>query len=576
MADVFVSYSRKNQDFAKRLIDSLNSNEKSAWIDWEAIPRTAPNWWNEIKAGIEAADNFMFIISNDSMASIFCNLELDYAFELKKRIIPIVYLDVEIRSVFASVADFIPDLSTQERLGNRDPLVITRDNWRKISRINWCFLRDSDEFEQGFSSLLASIQSDLEYVKAHTKYVVRAIEWEQELRDDDLLLVGSEIDRAEDWLRKAETFARAPMDKGAGREKVANPLPSEIQRRYIQTSRERADHNTKKTRQSEQMIQGLSMISSAMSETTGIGEICKAILDVLSQIIEYDRGSIQVIVNNHRAMAAYKGFEFREGEFLLRPVFEDSLVTEILKSNRITIISDTRDNENWVSNDTTRDERSWIGVPLYYRTEAVGLITISHHKEGVYPDEVRTVIEPFAYQAAIALHSARLQEELWKTSNFLRFVHDFTLEMLQSSDTGSILSRLVEVARQHTQADGVVVYIFDRESEAFSTKSVYSEPSSVDAWLPNINTSKSAVSMVAELKKVIWIEDIAKSEHFDTSWYDKGIRSAVCLPLLAHNQILGVLFVFWKDIAVFNEMDVEVLSTIATYSAITLKADNTW
>lgn len=27
--------------------------------------------------------------------------------------------------------------------------------------------------------------------------------------------------------------------------------------------------------------------------------------------------------------------------------------------------------------------------------------------------------------------------------------------------TGSILSRLVEVARQHTQADGVVVYIFD-------------------------------------------------------------------------------------------------------------------
>jgi hypothetical protein len=43
MSDVFISYSRKNSAFARRLIDKLNLTGKDAWVDWEGIPLTAPN-----------------------------------------------------------------------------------------------------------------------------------------------------------------------------------------------------------------------------------------------------------------------------------------------------------------------------------------------------------------------------------------------------------------------------------------------------------------------------------------------------------------------------------------------------
>ena len=86
MSDVFISYSRHNSDFARRLIDKLILRGKDAWVDWEGIPLTSPNWWMEIKAGVEAADSFVFIMSPDSMASVVCNMELDYALELHKRI----------------------------------------------------------------------------------------------------------------------------------------------------------------------------------------------------------------------------------------------------------------------------------------------------------------------------------------------------------------------------------------------------------------------------------------------------------------------------------------------------------
>jgi len=168
-SDVFISYSRKNSEFARKLIDRLTLKGKDAWVDWEGIPLTSPNWWNEIKQGIEQADSFLFIVSPASMASVVCNMELDYAYALNKRVIPLIYEDVESRDSFASIADFKPDEAMTERLGGKDPLLIARDNWNQLSHINWIFFRADDDFDDVFEKLVETVETDLSYVKAHTR-----------------------------------------------------------------------------------------------------------------------------------------------------------------------------------------------------------------------------------------------------------------------------------------------------------------------------------------------------------------------------------------------------------------------
>ena len=136
MNDIFISYSRRNIDFARKIINRLMTYNKDVWIDWEGIPLSAPNWWEEIKAGIESADSFIFIISPDSMASVVCNMELDYALELGKRVIPIVYQDVQREDTFASMADYQPDEAMQQRLAGQSPIELASKNWTQISHIN--------------------------------------------------------------------------------------------------------------------------------------------------------------------------------------------------------------------------------------------------------------------------------------------------------------------------------------------------------------------------------------------------------------------------------------------------------
>ena len=66
MADVFISYSRKDSDFVHRLHDRLAAEGKDVWIDWEDIPPVA-EWFGEISAAIEGADTFIFVLSPESV-----------------------------------------------------------------------------------------------------------------------------------------------------------------------------------------------------------------------------------------------------------------------------------------------------------------------------------------------------------------------------------------------------------------------------------------------------------------------------------------------------------------------------
>ncbi|HEY5730298.1 MAG TPA: toll/interleukin-1 receptor domain-containing protein, partial [Anaerolineales bacterium] len=75
MAKVFISYSRKDTEFAKKLTGELQKSDYDFWIDWEGIPHTV-DWWREIEKGIEEADIFLFIISPDSATSKICGQEI--------------------------------------------------------------------------------------------------------------------------------------------------------------------------------------------------------------------------------------------------------------------------------------------------------------------------------------------------------------------------------------------------------------------------------------------------------------------------------------------------------------------
>ncbi|NEO97390.1 MAG: TIR domain-containing protein [Symploca sp. SIO2E9] len=194
--DVFISYSRADSDFARNLNDNLQIQGKTTWFDQESIA-SGTDFQQEIYRGIKACDNFLFILSPRSVNSPYCASEVEYAASLNKRFMTVLHREV-------NTASLHPELA----------------------KVQWIdFNHHQRDFNANFNKLLITIDTDREHVHRHTKWLQRALEWEQQGKDKDLLLRGSELYRAQSWLQGAEQNKKQPN-------------PTNLQKEFINNSRE--------------------------------------------------------------------------------------------------------------------------------------------------------------------------------------------------------------------------------------------------------------------------------------------------------------------------------------------------
>lgn len=195
MNDVFISYSRRDKEFIQKLYEALTAANKAVWADWDSIP-AASDWFAEIKQGIEETDSVIFVLSPEWIKSKECRKEMNYALEMGKRLFPILYIPV-------------------------DP----KDVPTELSKINWVNMRDTDDFDKAIQTLCDAMDTDLGWIKLHTRIQVRALEWEKKNRSASFALRGEDLTEGEQFIAS-----------GANK----NPVPTQLQSEYILESRKDA------------------------------------------------------------------------------------------------------------------------------------------------------------------------------------------------------------------------------------------------------------------------------------------------------------------------------------------------
>ncbi|MEM1171574.1 MAG: TIR domain-containing protein, partial [Cyanobacteria bacterium P01_H01_bin.35] len=227
--DVFVSYSRADSDFARQLNEALQTQGKTTWFDQESIA-TGTDFKQEINRGIEKSDNFLFIISPESVNSPFCADEVEYAKCLNKRFVTVLHRKVD-------TAKLHPELA----------------------KVQWLdFHRYGGDFYANFSELVRTLDTDREYVREHTKMSQKALEWQRDNKNIDLLLRESKYVKASEWLQFAETHSKQP------------PVTEEI-KEFILESKELVEkEHRQKQWQRQRTIVGMAVFSLIISGVAAV------------------------------------------------------------------------------------------------------------------------------------------------------------------------------------------------------------------------------------------------------------------------------------------------------------------
>ncbi len=169
--DVFISYKRTDKEFVVRVDESLRVHGYEAWVDWEDIPPGVDDFRTEIESGILHATSCILVLSPEYLESEYCMAELNTAVKLGKRLIPIVFREVDPRKTPAEIA-----------------------------HINWIFFNKNDDYDTAFKKLIAALETDIKHVRTHTRLLSRATEWENNNFDNSFVLIGNELREAEKWL----------------------------------------------------------------------------------------------------------------------------------------------------------------------------------------------------------------------------------------------------------------------------------------------------------------------------------------------------------------------------------------
>src|SRR5262249_32602271 len=155
---------RRDLAFTERLVEALTARGLAAKIDTRDLPKLE-DWRRELLGFIREADAVVFVVSPRSIESSVCAWEVEQVTALNKRLAPIVL-------------ERVPD--------DRIPAA--------AAKINYVYFDQPAEFEAQANALARALQTNLQWVKNHTRLGELAYRWDERKRSRALTLRGQELE----------------------------------------------------------------------------------------------------------------------------------------------------------------------------------------------------------------------------------------------------------------------------------------------------------------------------------------------------------------------------------------------
>jgi GAF domain-containing protein/CheY-like chemotaxis protein len=356
-----------------------------------------------------------------------------------------------------------------------------------------------------------------------------------------------------------------------------------------------AIHNAQLHEQTERQlkrIEALREIDKAITSTLDLSTVLNVLLQKLDLFFTYPSAATVRLFDKHSGLlepAAARNIELAEWVTAMRGVQRDekSYGKVVIEEKAPLTIPNLQDDARTQHPEFYRKHGliSYAGIPLIAKDEVLGVLGIYTKQEHHYSDEEIELLKTLAGQAAIAIHNAKLFEEIVHSKNELETTNRFldrSLNQLGSLHTAltplalsesltemidGIITRLMEA----TGADAVLIRIWDQSAR---NRPVVAERGYTWEFSdePRRERSEGAIHWVIQNNQPIIAPDIASEVRL--RWKRQlrmGFRSCAILPLRVHGEICGVIQLSSRTLGYFDEEQKDHLLAIARQMSIALE-----
>jgi PAS domain S-box-containing protein/putative nucleotidyltransferase with HDIG domain len=211
-----------------------------------------------------------------------------------------------------------------------------------------------------------------------------------------------------------------------------------------------------------------------------------------------------------------------------------------------------------------------LAVPLKWRERIIGVLNVT---DGAIPrsfsDRDLWILEWFASHAVVAIENARLFGERERKIHQLAALHEVSLELLKETDHAQLLLTIVRKATELLDAEAGAIDLYDAESQQLEMK--YSYGYTKDYTGIRLSPGEGVAGRVCQTLQPMTVDDYAnwpgRVPHVDRG----EIISALGVPLLRGDGLLGVLTIDRSTPHPFDEEDIQLATLFANQAAVAME-----
>jgi signal transduction histidine kinase len=228
-------------------------------------------------------------------------------------------------------------------------------------------------------------------------------------------------------------------------------------------------------------------------------------------------------------------------------------------------------------------QRTMLGVPLVREDALIGVITLARSCVEPFTEKQIALVATFADQAVIAIENARLFNELReRTTELGRSVEE--LKMLSevgqavssTLDLRAVLSAILTASLGLTWANAGAIFRYSRAERAFRLVEAVGWDEALARSVRDLRVpeTESAMGEAVARRLPIQLADLAQPAAYaplrDVT-LAAGFHSALIVPLVGPERILGAIILMRKEAGEFPPETVRLMQTLASQSVLAIQ-----
>lgn len=207
-------------------------------------------------------------------------------------------------------------------------------------------------------------------------------------------------------------------------------------------------------------------------------------------------------------------------------------------------------------------------LPIRSEERLFGVLYAGSRRAEISQDDLES-LQGFANQAALAIQNARqfehVHERLRRRVRELQSLQNIDRLISSTSDLEKLLENILDVGLKLVDAKFGNIILTNRESGALEPRVSYPQGS-----VTAITYRPGLATWVAEHRRTRRIADLSATEWINT-YPDWGIRAEVAAPILAGEELMGVIDMGSPAPDMFSEEDESLLDILATQTAVAIQ-----